>query len=107
MKSNLAVSRGRLLEEPSHGATLKKTFLSWKSYPVTYYKHPTQLLLYYGIRHCSVLRSWHDMCNNDVGRAALGVSWNIVRIGYQHLQEAIPYAVVGLSFEAKIIITKI
>ena len=35
------------------------------------------------------------MCNNDVGRAALGVSWNVVRIGYQHLQEAIPYAVRG------------
>ena len=47
------------------------------------------------------------MCNNDVGRASLGVSWNVVRIGYQHLQEAIPYAVVGLSFEAKIIIAKI
>ena len=46
------------------------------------------------------------MCNNDVGRASLGVSWNVVRIGYQHLQEAIPYAFVGLSFEAKIIITK-
>ena len=55
-----------------------------------------------------LLRSWHyNMCNNDVGMAALGVSWNVVRIGYQHLQEAIPYAVVGLSFEAKIIITKI
>ena len=48
----------------------------------------------------------HDMCNHVVGRASLGVSWNVVRIGYQHLQEAIPYAVGGLSFEAKIIITK-
>ena len=46
------------------------------------------------------------MFNHVVGRASLGVSWNVVRIGYQHLQEAIPYAVGGLSFEAKIIITK-
>ena len=80
------------------------SFLSWRNHPGSA-KHPTQRLLYYGFRHCSVLMR-HDMCNHVVGRASLGVSWNVVRIGYQHLQEAIPYAVGGLSFEAKIIITK-